>query len=409
MMRRFRMKTDRLVGPAIAMLLAVAWVLGPAEKVGAGPYSDSAHGDTSTGVKREGTTYAQGACTHCHDTFDDSICGVNPIMMFAPNNPTSQTDNFCFQCHKGSGSVQVGVIPNNDYGATFGGGTSIFDSIFDAFNPSGTYASSHDLAAVQNYAKGRPWGSWMNDNTNACTVCHDHHISQKNFPVEIIDPIEGGVKTAVRRGNDVNDYPGDLWGDEPYSVSGRNEMMSDYVGVNIYQAPLRGDSGYEPGPAGSTVEEGSNLPNFVDACAETCHRLSVEGREPVNWQTSHSSEWPGQPSQHGTKAADSGTFGDLKAPYSEASRGSYVLSCTDCHEPHGSTNSALLRTTLNGVSGLQAYQGSSEDCRWYNWCSACHDLTEHQVIWPEARCGQYVGCHMSTGSGGTGGNHGHQF
>lgn len=402
----------------------LVWVLSCGNVAIAGSYSDSAHGDALSGVNRSSATCENwpeeqcvtGSCAHCHDTFDPSICGdnVNGLMLFASNeNPSSQTDNFCFQCHKGSGSVQVGGITNNDYGATFGGGTAIFDNIYDAFNPSGIYASSHDLATLQNYAKNTTWGTWMTDNTNACTACHDQHFSQKNFPGAI--NLDGGVNTAVRRGNDVNDYPGDLWGDEPEVVSGRPEMMSDLMSdwSTTYQAPYYvGGSDYEPANDGTV--DGSNLPNFVWACAETCHRLSADGREPVNWQTSNSSEWPGHPSQHGRKAADSGTFGDLKAPYSEGSRGSYVLSCTDCHEPHGSTNSALLRTTVNGVSGLQAYQGTSEDCRWYNWCSACHDLSEHTVLNQhpdptELRCGQYVGCHMSTGMGGTGGNHGHQF
>jgi hypothetical protein len=339
-------------------------------------------------------------------------------MMFASNNPTSQTDNFCFECHKSTGSIQVGGIINNDYGATFGGGTSMFDSIHDAFNPTGTYASSHDLATIQNYVKNRTWGSWMTDNSNACLSCHDHHFSQKNFPVEI--NAYGGVNTAIRRANDVDGYPGDLWGDEPETVSGRPEMMSDWTSGYIYQAPLRGDSGFEPGPAGSTVEDGSNLPSFVKICAGTCHRrTNVPGVLEVNWITSTTTEWPGTPSMHGQASADGGGFGVLKAPYSDTSRGEYVLSCTDCHEPHGSTNPTLLRTTVNGESGLStgAEGSSSAGGYWLDFCEACHEIyneedpasSNHSVIWPGARCGQYTGCHMSTGVGGSGGNHGYQF
>lgn len=267
----------------------------------------------------------------------------------------------------------------------------------------------------------------MTANTNACLVCHDHHFSQKNFPVEIYDPVDGGVKTAVRRGNDVINYPGDLWGDEPAAVSGRNEMMSDWASAYVYQAPYRGDSGYEPGPAGSTVQNGSNLPNFVDACAQTCHRKDIDatnGPIAVNWKLSSSSTWPGTPSKHGRAAADNapGDWGWLKLPYSEASRGDYVLSCTDCHETHGSTNATLLRTTVNGVSGLTT---GDKGCNypdggyWYYWCQACHDLTYnpeteegHPVIWPTARCGDSMGCHLFRTMGYDqcpGGDHGFDF
>ena len=107
----------------------------------------------------------------------------------------------------------------------------MFDNIYDAFNPIHTeqcpYPSSHDLALVQDHARNRDWGTWMTDDTNACLVCHDGHLSQKNFPVQT--NLIGGVKTALRRGNDVIDHSGDLWGDEPEAVSGRLEMMSDWT------------------------------------------------------------------------------------------------------------------------------------------------------------------------------------
>ena len=403
--------------------IVLVWLLSFGGVAIADVYSDSAHGNTSDGVNRStavcenwpGGVCSTGSCAHCHDTYDESICGVNPLMMFAPNNPTSQTDNFCFQCHKGTGSVQVDGIINNDYGATFGGGTAMFTSIYDAFNPSGTYSSSHDLVDLQAYARGRAWGSWMTADTNACLVCHDHHFSQKNFPVQASP--DGGVYTAVRRGNDVTSNPGDLWGDEPYSVSGRDEMMSDWASGYIYQAPLRGDSGYEPGPSGSTIQDGSNLPNFVDACAETCHSQDINaetGPIAVNWSTS----------MHGKGVADNapGDWGWLKSPYSEASRGDYVLSCTDCHETHGSSNATLLRTTVNGVSGLTT---GDKGCNypdggyWYYWCQACHDLTYnpeteegHPVVWPTARCGDSIGCHLFETPGYDqcpGGDHGYWF
>ena len=81
-----------------------------------GVYLNSAHGNTSYGVNRIDTFnlgYSKANCAHCHEQHA-SINGsepnpVNgnpsPYLLFA-NNFTSQSENFCFYCHKGSGSVQ---------------------------------------------------------------------------------------------------------------------------------------------------------------------------------------------------------------------------------------------------------------------------------------------------------------
>jgi hypothetical protein len=439
----------------IAVVAVMMWLFSFGGSAVAETYGNSAHGnsDPGYGVNRStavcedwpGGTCQIGDCAHCHDTFDSTICGVNPAMLFKPRNPTNEGSNFCLKCHRGSATVQVGDgITNNDYGATFGGGPAMFGHIRAAFNVSSTYSSIHNLAKVRNYARDNAdWGTWVTSDTNACIICHDQHLAQKNFPVE--ENINGGVKTAVRRGNDVVGYPGDLWGDEPAAAPDyRLEMMSDLMSDwgTTYQAPYYGSPGdpisgpFEP--ANDDTFDGSNLPNYVWACAETCHRLSVKGHEPVNWQSSSSSEWPGTPSAHGRASADFGGFGILMPPYGNGydpelqsdGRGDYVLSCTDCHEPHGSTNPTLLRTTVNGVSGLSSggpsnlYPGGA---KWYYWCQACHDLEYHYdpdhpdcvgsedplcglghpVIWPDAHCGDNVGCHLR--SDGDGGNHGYQF
>jgi hypothetical protein len=388
-----------------------AWMLSYGDTATAG-YADSAHGNDSYGVSRSGAGHAKGNCAHCHETFSAATCGANWLMFFAPNNPTSQTDNFCLECHKGTGSVQADGLANQDYGATFGGGIATFTNIYDAFNDPGPYASSHDLATVKSHAENSDWGGWLNDNTSACLICHNVHWSQKNFPVVVNN--DGGVNTAVRRGDDVNIDPNNLWGDEPQTISGHAEMMSDWT--TRYQAPLRGDSGYEPGPAGSTVQDGSNLPNFVEFCAGTCHKeRHVPDRDSVNWTEHSTNDWPGNPSRHGIASAiynPGYEFGSLRFPYDDSLRGSYVLSCTDCHEPHGSTNATLLRTTVNGVSGLSTGGPGHLDSggKWYDFCSACHDLTDHPFASQTASCGDVVGCHMFTPDPqNNGGDHGYIF
>src|SRR4030042_3322468 len=93
-------------------------------------YTESAHGNnpSGAGVNRSATSietgfgYSKGNCTHCHEQHA-SIGGGEPsptggpdqFSLFAPMNATSQTTNFCFQCHKGIGSVQYGFLTNHTY------------------------------------------------------------------------------------------------------------------------------------------------------------------------------------------------------------------------------------------------------------------------------------------------------
>ncbi len=396
-------------------------------------YTDSAHGNTSYGVKRsdapaDEVRYHRGSCAHCHDTFDQSICGVNELMLFAPMNPTSQTDNFCFKCHQGADSVQVGGLTNNDYGSEFGGGTANFTNIKDAF-ASGYMnddpeqdGSSHNLKYVRNRTKSYALGDWITADTNACLVCHDVHRSQKNH-----DPYPGfpPYKTAVRRADDPSSgrgMPGNLWGDELNSDAGK-EILNEWT-VEYYQAPLRADSGYEP--AGDSTQDGSNLPNFAWFCYN-CHRGEVTsgwtdanlgnrggyGLFAINWIYNNSSN-----DQHGAWHSEGngmgGDEGDVIAPYT--SNYNHVLSCTDCHEPHGSPNPFLLRTCVNGKDGItvpiEEWENDWGHLYLYDFCSACHVIytrdssppaafyhswfTTEQA--PDIDCFQNTGCHGHAGA-----------
>jgi nitrate reductase cytochrome c-type subunit len=317
-------------------------------------------------------------------------------MLFAPNdNPTSQTDNFCFQCHDSASSVQA--VTNYSYSKTFGGGTSpIPDDIKDAFafGYQGAPGSSHNLADVLNYAIDH-LGYTTSD--NACMVCHNPHTAQDNTSVESSG--HGGVKTAVINPGQHTDYPGNLWGDEPFATSGFNEMMSDYT-TTKYQAPYYGDKSapdwelsYEPS-GNDSPSDGSNLPNFVGTCRNQCHRTTAvwsteRGRnlKPVNW--TKKTTQPGYRNVHGKLPNEepSVNMGYTIAPYEGGKDANYVLACTDCHEPHGSTNKWLLRTTVNGKDISTTITDNSRS--WYQFCTACHVITGllghvHEDNYPEA-------------------------
>jgi hypothetical protein len=98
----------------LILVPALVWALSCGSIATAG-YADSAHGDSSDGVKRSDCQDSQeppqacpiGSCAHCHDTFDPDICtGVTggPNMLFAGLD----SPDFCMECHTDSGSVQVG-------------------------------------------------------------------------------------------------------------------------------------------------------------------------------------------------------------------------------------------------------------------------------------------------------------
>ncbi len=366
-----------VVGMLVWVLMAhyaIAWA--------AATYTDSAHGNASYGVNRSGTGYPIGSCAHCHDTFDSSICGndVFGFMLFASNDdPASQTDNFCFECHKGTGSAQVDGIINHTYSTNFGGGDPTFTTIYDAFNPaSGSTPSSHNLADVLNHAVGRDIG--FASDTNPCLVCHDHHLAQQNFPVTLSG--SGGVLTAVRRVLDFDTPPTNLWGDEA------DELMWDYWNNNPgrYQAPYYGDTtGTKFEPSGTaSPDDGSDLPDYVNFCLD-CHADLVESSDhgtlvAIDWKTNNGN-W------HGRAASDGSGMGEPIAPYTNANR-NYLLSCTDCHEPHGSGNEWLLRTTVNGKDNIKVtFPGD-----WYEFCTACHVMLNPYAVYHTKRGPIYPTC-----------------
>ncbi len=323
----------------------------------AGVYTDSAHGNRAYGVKRASMgEYAVTNCMHCHSA--------------AAGEESGQTGNICLDCHTDIDSHQKGGVRNRSYSFRAGGWTAdSLDSIQKAFSFTDISAppgSSHNLEDIIRFVSDK-WKGRYRESSNPCCACHNPHAaqgdplhmpgsakrdSQRGWPITL--PGKRGSKVAV----DI------LYGDN----TSPNERMNNYT----YQSPYRynkiGQNEYEPD--GSITMDGSNLTDFVTFCTE-CHTRSDDittSNQNIIMDSIGSGsrlariDW--DIALHGK--ADGG--GKKNPPYTGARN--YVLSCTDCHEPHGSQNLYLIRQEINGASGVALTKNTRG--AWNSTCVPCH-------------------------------------
>jgi predicted CXXCH cytochrome family protein len=326
-------------------------------------YADSAHGDTSYGVDRSGTAYAIGSCAHCHDTFDDSICGVNALMLFDLSN-----EDFCLGCHDNTTDPSDRAIVNRSYSYRAGGYTTDpLDDIQEGFSST----THHDLDDIKTFINGK-WG--YTAASNPCNACHDHHKAQGDPEYAPDDPKSVGTRGwLVSRPSEHNVGTWDIWGDD------LTERMSAYT--SDYQAPYRKSSTTTYEPDGSATTDGSNLTDFNTFCTD-CHNTTYTIYSTALGRDLIQIDWDNE--IHGKGDANDSLCGD--PPYPSGTEGlPKVLSCLDCHEAHGSPNLALLRQEVNGDTltaniTTMPPQFPPEDCNWTEdakefstLCNRCHN------------------------------------
>ena len=421
------------------------WMLYP-DRVSSGPYLDSAHG-SSYGVLRTSLStppnyYGQGNCAHCHEQHA-SIGGAEP----APNSPAGpdyyllfmklwvqpvQSNLFCFGCHTlESGDCGTGRTcqsswqrTNYSYSYWFGGDTSLIcpNSIYKSFQfvgsngvsqpnfnccppcsgASTSVGTSHYIYDIGFFMLGK-WGfSSTGAYLNPCDVCHNPHRAKRNYP-------------CSRPSAHANLLTWDVWGDD----SGTTIERTDYATNYNYLAPCRYphnpasdtcESGCEPGPTGPC--DGSNLTSYAYVCLD-CHGIGNTiystrlGRNltQINWGAGGDAHGFGPRFSTGlcngtfppcttSRYCDPIGFGCLLNPYQSNTgvfyKANYVLNCTDCHEPHGSPNEFLLRSTVNGVSTLSQClnsitlafgtpsSGQTTSGCWLFFCKACHYVNPNE-------------------------------
>ncbi len=356
----------------------------------AGSYLSSAHGNAGFGVCRSdvsGLGYARGNCAHCHEQHA-SIAGAEPLptsgspspfALFADNFNSSKTtgayvqeDNFCFYCHINVGAVQSeGGITNYQYSNTFGGyTTNSATDILGAFN----LGSYHNLYDIQRFAKTK--FSFFKGLSNPCVACHNPHLAKRNkaYPN---DP----SYTAISRPTDHEN----LWGDDT------DERMSKYT---TYRSPYYYGSNTTYEPNNSALYDGSLTPDYNSFCLD-CHQYQVPTTQsasmnpntPAGYLTAI--DWSASGDMHGERPrvndidGSPKNFGTVKAPYNATPvQSNYVLSCLDCHEPHGSVlvsgagrpSSYLLRKEVNSnrVDGCGPGEGAFCES---DFCGSCHTFS----------------------------------
>ena len=383
-------------------------------------YTWSAHGNISYGVNRSSIAtfgYSKGNCAHCHEQHS-SIGGAEPepaggtaqeYLIFR-NMFGDQNGGFCYFCHEDPGSSYQVSMPNQyNYSRIAGGDTTIScpDDILESFvfinqtcsssrnNCSSTDGSAHCLEDIQDYIKNTPsWNFGVESTVNPCSGCHNPHRAQRDTHTA---GRFSGLKLpgVVSRPSDhsKDNYAWELWGDDP---GGR---MSDYTAnfISPCQYPWSDPcTSFEPD--GSSISDGSNMVDSVTFCLD-CHGPSAVpgaitstrlGRQlsSINWTTSGVLY-----DQHG-QYSNPGWFFLQRAPYYGDD---WVISCLDCHEPHGSPNAYLLRQTVNGTrvtdpSISRPYIDDSTN-RWYYFCISCHAESTHVTgLGANSSCGG-ASCH----------------
>ncbi len=362
------------------LIVILAWVLMCRDMATAGSYTDSAHGNSSYGVNRLDTGYNVGDCANCHDLNGPDVC-VNELMLFYGWG--DKCDLFCYKCHDSAGGEMQ--VDNYLYSMSFGGYTPLtWPGIYKQFCADQVFytncGSRHDLEQIYNLIKDDPLGWGRPPVPNPCWACHNTHLAKRIGSTQYHPPYDP-TKSTISRPSDHNN----LWGDDA------SERMDQYVASvgGYYQAPYYGSGPWDPitgpfEPAGDSTFDGSNLPDYVTFCMD-CHRYPLY--DPERSVDVKVIDWSSSGDKHGGRASSDfycpggmGTGlweqGDLRAPYKDDWKEiqyNYVLSCTDCHEPHGSPNRLhLIRRFVNGENVAAETVTCNSDDDYLALCGRCH-------------------------------------
>ena len=284
----------------------------------------------------ENSAHKAKKCSDCHDVH--GVSGAYPGMT------TKNQEDLCYDCHTD------GVVQNN---AVSGSGLS--DDIEHAF----TLGNKHDLETAFSISS--------NNYSLECVSCHNVHIITGKYWEADQD------KSPVTLFSDNTSVWGDDW----------NEKMDFYVGGGTYRTPT-----------GDTYS-GDQLPDYDTFCLD-CHAAAGAAPFGLDWVgRPHGKQSANSPNGYGTcpnwfgcgKAdgwdGDDCVGGDdcwpvitrgkgdqiwSRAPYNHEERiagANFTLSCTDCHEAHGSNVNSMIRSNVNNGTGTTIWNTMCNNCHYY--------------------------------------------
>jgi Zn-finger protein len=154
-----------------------------------------------------------------------------------------------------------------------------------------------------------------------------------------------------------------VWGDDS------TEKMSVYAASGMYQAPFYYGSTSNHEPENTTTDDGSNLTDINTFCTD-CHNATNDIYSTTLGRSLYKFNWAIE--MHGKgSAVDLPAKTECQDPFTDTNQGKYILACTDCHEPHGSPNTFLIRPQVNNNT-VSLPVGATD---WRGLCSSCHVAT----------------------------------
>jgi len=350
-MRAYRHNKTKLT---VLAVLVILWGLTHAGNVSSGTYADSAHGDTTSGVNRPGTECPPGTpcptgdCTHCHDTFASSICGVNDIMLFADK------EALCEECHDADGpaSTDIKSALNKTY-----------------HHPTHDYSGRHTLSSLEWGQDGAPF-SGANRHAE-CADCHNPHTiggiepdTPKIHPTGLSSPIRGSNGNTIYNTSIGTACLQGVWGVEPTWPG------SSWASPTGYTETLPSSNPPYPRYAEKEYQicfkcHSSYASESVDIAKEFSP-LNKSGHPVMVTQNNRTGSDP-------PKALASNAVGSSGQPWNS---GESTMYCSDCHGSH-------LTTGAGGSQGVHGSDTPAGETMLRGW------RANYMSCWPTDYLGNY--------------------
>jgi hypothetical protein len=338
-------------------LSVVGFVFGFSVAALAGPYTDSAHGNSVSGVDRSSidshySSFAKGNCSHCHEQHS-SLGGSEPMPVGSAQNPAlrfAPEEELCNTCHDGS-PVAANIA---------------FEFAKPYRHPVTDHAGRHTLSIDEMGQNGAPFRG-VNRHAE-CSDCHEPHTVQQQVHTPPGNAISGVLKGS--------------WGVEPNSDLLWQPPLSfaeEAPATMEYQLCFKCHSYY-------ALQDADGITNIIGPSGKLITDQSMEFskanrsvhpvRVPLNNQTG----------SYGVRSLASSR---LKAPWN-LDPGNLTMYCSDCHGnnanspkgPHASTNPAIIEGNWSWPfkpAGGKLWTLNDVRNNLNNWntrllCAKCHTL-----------------------------------